>query len=236
MVSVDALQGDEETHHLWTEHADYLHTHTPLTERQSEILALRQVGATNPQIATVLDVKPATINKHWNNLTDTYQRSRELSDLFGQRSPAYQTNPDDSHDRPTWQWPWEQLATATYDVEGVDRTLRLYVDPQYHVVDYDYLLVDEHTTHPQNWRSKTTIERSVHDTTGLRNHLTANATSVFDWAVRTSLLEAAGIDPGAEGAINVDTAFGVDSDAEQVQTARTAARDCITTRDDVHRF
>lgn len=210
----------------WRHHATYLTDHTPLSERQAEILALRKTGHSTEEIKETLTLYPETIEDHWDDVLEQWNQAQELCTIMGPHSwgDGETRQADDVDDTP-----WNLLSSAVMNYSDEERTqieLELYYGESFPMINM-YLLVEREIVDTADHATNTTEHRSAHDTNALRGHIYSDVDSIDEYYLRWELLEKAGVDPGADYTPSAESQLGRPISQTEADAARERAQDRV---------
>lgn len=210
-------------------HASYLYARTPLSERQSEVLALRRSGKQQSEIADILDVSTNTVKSHWERIFEKLAESKEFRVNMGPHPWGEKGGWDDSWDKSLW----ELAASASFERNDRSISARTRVELElfagaWKVNGHEYLWVEREIVDTEKWETTMTEKRSCHGPNGLRSYALKPAESLREYYIRGALLAAAGVDPGADYAPSPESLFSPDITKEQKDDASSAAQNFVT--------
>ena len=174
-------------HDQFTEQGKYtmhLQEHTPLSEQQAKILALRRMGNTTEEISDQLGAHPEVVETIWNDVLEQCNLAQNLCGIMG---PDF----DDS--------PWRLMTSGGMSYSDVDRSrveLELYKWGT--IPGYKFLLIEREISDPTYDSMETTEIRSIHSQDGLHAYIYHDADTLDEVYLRVALLHEAGIDPNSK--------------------------------------
>lgn len=213
----------------WRTYATYLTEHTPLTIREAEILALWKTGHTVEEIKQTLKLYPYTIEAHWEEVLEEWERAQTFCTIMGPYPPddSGLSKTDENYDMP-----WNLLSTASMDHADKDDTrveLEIYHGEK-NTIDHTYLLVEREITTVGDHATETRKHRGMYGPNALRKRLYSDTETLDEYYLCWALLEKAGIDPGADFTPAPEDQLG----REISDTETDAAYDRAMDRAEVH--
>ncbi len=186
-------------HDQFTEQGKYtmhLQEHTPLSEQQAKILALRKMGNTTEEISDQLGAHPEVVETIWNDVLEQWNLAQNLCGIMGPDSRRDGENRkknvfDDS--------PWRLKTSGGMSYSDEDRSrveLELYEWGT--IPGYKFLLIEREISDPTYDSMETTEIRSVHSQDGLHAYIYNDADTLDEVYLRVALLHEAGIDPDSK--------------------------------------
>lgn len=170
-------------------YATNLYQHTPLTRRQSEVLALRRDGYSAGEISDTFGMSTNTVENQLSDITTVFEECTNLLAQVG-------TQTLDSDDTGS-MWVKVSEATIPGDVEQTELQLYRGVPDG---MGYDaYLLVEKTVTQTTEFETKVTQRRGQYRENALRNGIFSRSDSLEEYCARQHLLEYGGVDPIATG-------------------------------------
>lgn len=217
-------------HAGWRHYATYLAERTPLSGQQAEILALRKTGHSTEEAAKILTLSSDTIEDHWDDVLEQWDRAQELCTIMGPYpwGDSETRQPDVIDDTP-----WNLVSSAAMDYPDEERTrieLRLYYGkslPTGHL----YLLVERETVDTADHATTTTQHRSAHDSNALRSHIHTDVNTIDEYYLRRALLAKAGIDPSADFTPSAESLLERDISPTEAEAAEERAYERVTIPD-----
>lgn len=213
----------------WRQQATYLTENTPLSERQAEILALRKTGHSTEEIQDILTLYPDTIEEHWSDVLEEWDRAQELCTVMGPHPWGdNETRQNDTFD----DTPWHLLSSAAMNYSDEERTrieLELYYGESLGGGGNMYLLVERETVDTADHATKTTEHRGAYDSNALRDHIYSDVETIDEYYLRWALLEKAGIDPGADYTPSAENPLDRDVSRTEADAARGRALNRVDT-------
>jgi len=213
-------------HTGWRAHANYLTKHTPLSERQAEIVALKKTGHSTNEISEILTLYPDTIEDHWTDALDQCHRAQTLCTVMGPHpwGDSDTRQPDEIDDTP-----WNLLSSGAISYSDESRTrveLELY-HGESNPMSNMYLLVEREIVDTASYETTTKEQRSAHESTALRGYIYDDANTLDEYYLRWALLDKAGIDPGADGTPPVEGVLDQDVTHKDADAAQERAMERV---------
>jgi len=181
----------------WQKYATHLSDHTPLSERQAQVLALKKVGHTVKDISNKLDCQPEAVEDLWDNVIEQWDHAQNLGTIMG----PHPWNDDEVRKENEFDdSPWMLLASGGMNYPDKERTrieLELYLGGTEYGANR-YLLIEREIIDNNSYSTKTTEHRSAHRVSGLHDHLYATVDTVDELYLRVALLIKASIDPDSK--------------------------------------